>query len=90
MSKLADAAAKLKEIVADVIDTKKVYKKFVETVLVPKVQALKVKIAKGEIDIIKGTDLDAKLMMKACDIVIANLLKEVSEEAEVPAEDAGA
>lgn len=77
---LKEQLKKAKEMFGELIDAKALLKKIAEKFIVPKLQDLKVKIAKGEIDLVKGTDIDAKVLMKACDVIIAKVLAEVSEE----------
>jgi hypothetical protein len=47
----------------------------VAAMVIPAVDALKAKIEAGDVDLIKGTDLDKEILLKAIDYIKAELVK---------------
>lgn len=65
----------LKGVELNYADGKVVVSVAVAAMVVPAVDALKAKIEAGEVDIIKGTDLDKDILLKAIEYIKAELVK---------------
>lgn len=65
----------MKNVEVDLKSGKIVLAVDIAALLVPVVDGIKAKIEAGEIDLIKGTDLDKEAMLKAIDFLKAELVK---------------
>ena len=65
----------MKNVEVNLKDGKIVLEVAVAAMLVPAIEGVKAKIEAGEIDLIKGTDLDKEVMLKAIDFLKAELVK---------------
>jgi hypothetical protein len=65
----------LKGVELDYKEGKVVVSVAVANMVIPAVDALKAKIEAGDVDLIKGTDLDKEILLKAIDYIKAELVK---------------
>lgn len=65
----------MKNVEANLKDGKIVVEINVGAMLIPAIEGVKAKIEAGEIDLIKGTDIDKEVMLKAIDFLKAELAK---------------